>query len=178
MSSRLLLIATLALSASMPARAHCPIEGDPGWEVDQYSVAKEYARSRYVVRVRSFSETWLGEDGKPAWATPPFLAGGSSPLGLDPFLGAIYELDVVKVFKGSPPKRLRFFSSNTTARTPLPVGGEYLLFIQEYRDGVNEAGLSTFVDHCGNSTEMPFAGPALREVMKLVGRVGVEPTTY
>ena len=37
-----------------------------------YSVTKDFGRSRYVVRVRSLSETWLDEAGKPDVATPPF----------------------------------------------------------------------------------------------------------
>jgi hypothetical protein len=118
--------------ASNQAFAFCPGEGDPGWEADKYSVAKEFARSRFVVRARSLRETWLDENGKPTWATAPFRSGAPHPLGMDPYLGAIYELEILEVFKGAPPSRLELFSSNTTARTPLPVNGEYLLFLQEH----------------------------------------------
>jgi hypothetical protein len=131
-----------------------------------YSVAWEFARAKYVVTVRSLSETWLDEQGKPTWATAPFTANAPHPLGLDPYLGAVYELEVLEVFKGSPPKRLRLFSSNTTARVPLPVNGEYLLFIQEH-DGPNEAGLTIFVDNCGNSASLTVSAETLREFRRL-----------
>lgn len=164
-------IVSLALISSARAFAHCPSEGDPGWAPDMYSVAKEFARSRFVVRVRSLSETWLDEDGKPTWATPPFHTGAEHPLGMDPYLGAIYELEVLETFKGRPPTKLKLFSSNSTARVPLPVNGEYLLFIQQHPGpGVDEAGLKIFVDNCGNSVAMPFAASTLREVRSLAVR--------
>lgn len=170
MFARLMLYA-LACLVSPCAPAACPTEGDPGWEPDLYSIGKEFRRAKYVVRAKSLRETWLGEDGKPAWPTQPFNAGGLNPLGMDPFLGAVYELEVLEVFKGAPQRLLQIFSSNTTARVPLPVNGEYLLFIQEYKEpGVDEAGLRIWVDHCGNSAEMPFAQATLQATQVLASK--------
>jgi hypothetical protein len=70
------------------------------------------------------------------------------------------------VFKGSPPPRLKVFSSNTTVRTPLPVGREYLLFLGEH-DGTDEAGLTLYVDPCGNSSEISADDATLQAVRAL-----------
>jgi len=165
MLARLILCAFVCL-VSQRAPAFCPTEGDPGWEPDMYSVAREFKRAKYVVLVRSLKETWLDENGKPTWPTPPYRAGGRMPLGMDPYLGAIYELEVTEVFKGAPARRLKVFSSNTTARTPLPVGGEYLLFMGEH-DGPDEAGLTLYIDNCGNSSDLPTARATLQAVRVL-----------
>jgi hypothetical protein len=167
-------LAALTLLCAQSALAFCPGDTDetwPGYSADYYSVEKEFARAKFVVRVRSLSETWLGEDGKPTWPTPPYGRGASHPMGLDPYLGAIYELEVLEVFKGSPDKKLRLFSSNTTARTPIPPPGEYLLFIQQSR-GSDEVGLQIYVDNCGNSSGMPTAGATLQTVRAMAQRKG------
>lgn len=132
------------LVTSQAALAYCPPELD-------YSVRGEFKRSDIVALVRAQSVTWLDENRKPTRLKPP-LAIGSIPGGLDPYIGAYYEVSLVKAFKGDPPARFRIFSENTTARTPLRMGKTLLLFISRTTkaDEYQRVGDLT-VDYCGNS---------------------------
>ena len=140
----------------------------PNYDPAYYSVTKEFARAKYVVRAKIIKETWIGDDGKPAALKPPFLNGGSKPLGFDPYLGAYYDVDVIETFKGNPPKQLRLFSENTTARFYLDVGREYLLFVfDDIFDPPIRRALTS--DNCGNSTSIAEAQTALQTLRQLTG---------
>jgi hypothetical protein len=155
----------------LKAGAYCPGNDKTfsSYDPAYYSVPKEFARAKYVVRARSVKETWIGEDGKPTVLKPPFLSGGSMPLGFDPYLGAYYDVDVVEAFKGSPPKQLRLFSENSTSRFYLDVGREFLLFVfDEVFDPPIRRALTT--DNCGNSAYTDAAQSAIKTLRQLVGK--------
>jgi len=134
------------------ARAYC-IGWDkslPNYDPLYYSVAHEFRRSEYVVEVKVLRETWLDEDGKPKPLEPPFQNGAKKPWGFDPYLGAYYDLRVLKSFKGDAPATLRVFSENTTARFWFDVGSKHVLFVSKETFNPPIGGSLT-VDTCGNS---------------------------
>jgi hypothetical protein len=141
----------------------------PNYDPAYYSVPKEFARAKYVVRAKSIKEMWIGEDGKPTTLKPPFLNGGSTPLGFDPYLGAYYDVEVVETFKASPPKQLRLFSENSTGRFYLDVGREFLLFVfDEVFDPPIRRALTA--DNCGNSAYTDKAQSAIKILRQLSGK--------
>jgi hypothetical protein len=149
-----------------PALAFC-LTSLPEIPRDYYSVAKEFGRSAYVATVRVTKEVWIGEDGKPTALHPPFLNRGPQPLGFDPYKGAFYDVDLLKAYKGSPNARLSLFSDNSTARFPMKVGSDYLVFMSlEQTDGL---GPQLGLDNCGNSAPLVYSAKALRSVKRLVG---------
>lgn len=159
----------LAVAAPVPALAFC-LTSLPETPRDYYSVAKEFDRSTYVATVHVTKEVWIGEDGKPTKLHPPFLNGGSQPLGFDPYQGAFYEVDVLKAYKGAPNPKLRLFSENTTARFPMGVGDDYLVFLfPEQTDGL---GSQLGLDNCGNSGPLKYGARALRAVRGLAKQGG------
>lgn len=138
----------LALACAQPASAYCFTEAEVGPRF--YSIEKEFARSRYVATVRVESEIWLGLDGKPKALTGPFRFGGPRPWGFDDYMGAYYDVVVTEPFKGNPPRRLRLFSENSTARFWLRRGQDYVVFADNGKfDAPVNAALT--VDACGNS---------------------------
>ena len=159
-----------ALALAAPALATCL-----GWDKSlpdhdprYYSVAHEFGRSTFVVEVRSLSETWLGGNGKPKALEPPFQDGALRPWGFDPYAGALYEAEVLRIYKGKPPRRLTLFSENSTARFHLAVGQKYLLFVFPVETEHN--GRQLTVDTCGNSGDLDRSRKALAEVRKLATR--------
>jgi hypothetical protein len=163
----LVLFLNVAFWAPGKANAFC-IGWDksiPNYDPKYYSVSHEFKRAKYDMSARVIREIWLGEDGKETELKPPFLNGGSSPLGFDPYLGAYYHVQVKRKFKGRPEPRLRLFSENTTARFWLAVGAEYLLFVTD--DSFDVIGKQLTVDTCGNSVLIKNAESALRLVENL-----------
>lgn len=100
--------AALSLAPSN-AWSYCPGAGRdfPGYDPRYYSVAKEYARSKYVIIATMDRETWLGEEGKPKPLKRPFQFGGKRPWGFDPYVRAYYDGRVQRSFKGAAPRHLR-----------------------------------------------------------------------
>ena len=139
----------------------------PGYKPDYYSVAEESQRAEFIVEVRSRKETWLGEEGKPAPLKPPFQNGAKRPWGFDPYVGAYYDVEVLRTYKGNPPRRLRLFSENSTARFHLWVGKTYLLFLTE-ASWPGDNNLYT-VDTCGNSGDLGRSGKVRKELRKIFG---------
>ena len=135
----------------------------PGYRPDYYSPAEEYERALYVIEVRALSEIWLGEDGKPAPLKRPFQDGAKRPWGFDPYVGSYYEVEVLRTYKGKPPRRFRVFSENSTARCHLWVGKKYLLFVTQV--DWPESNQHT-VDNCGNSGFMDRAAKTLKYLRK------------
>jgi len=161
----------LAAVTVSPAGAYC-FGWDPGYQRDYYGVPREFARSPSVIEARVTAVQWIDDNGKPTVLKPPFLAGGHTPMGFDPYAGAYYELDVLHQFKGHRRSHLRVFSENTDARTPLTVGRSYLLFVtrehEDLRDdGATDLGWQNVVDSCGNSTLLPAPPVELREIHRL-----------
>jgi len=158
----------LAMASIMPrlAEGSCPGLDPflPGYDPDYYSLSKELARSRYVLVGRVVAETWLGRDGKPKALQPPFQDGRPRPWGFDPYMGAVYEIEVLRVIKGQPGPQVTLFSENSTSRFWLDVGGEYLFFITE--DTFDEPiGRRLTVDNCGNSASAADAEKVLERLI-------------
>jgi len=64
--------------------------------------------------------------------------------------GTFYSIQVAKVFKGSPPKKVELYSENSSGRFPMKVGSSYLILAYE---GVFEGieGRRLALDNRGNS---------------------------
>lgn len=150
------------------ANAYCPgsDKSTPEYDPKYYSVSHEFRRSQYVVRARVIRETWLGDDGKEKRLEPPFQNGAQRPWGFDPYVGAYYDIEVLKAFKGKPGDRLRIFSENTTARFWLNVGGEYLFFVTKEKFD-EPVGLQLTIDTCGNSASFEKGNATFRAVERL-----------
>ena len=139
-SATLMLVALLTPSA---APATCLLSN--------YSPRAEFLRSDYVAKVRITGETWLDMHFRPTVLKSP-LKFGSMPSGLDPYAGVNYRAELLKAFKGKLPRQFNIYSENTTARVPLRVGEEYLVFLsrEPRSDAYVRAGALT-IDNCGNS---------------------------
>ncbi|MBX3563293.1 MAG: hypothetical protein KF730_01835 [Sphingomonas sp.] len=148
--------------AAVPVSASC--------DDADYSVAGEFRRSDLVVLVRATGVTWLDDNRRPVKLRQP-LSFGNMPGGLDPYLGAYYDVTLEKAYKGRPPRRFRIFSENTTARTPLLMGKPLLLFVTRTRtaDAYVQVGDLT-VDNCGNSARADRMPQRLREVARLAAQ--------
>jgi hypothetical protein len=150
------------------AHAYCPgTDKDfPGYDPHYYSVAKEFARSRYVIVGSMYRETWLGENGKPKALKGPFQSGAKRPWGFDPYAGAYYDVRVQRSFKGRAPAHLQLFSENSTARFWLKPGSSYLLFVA-YGDFNPPMRRQLSIDTCGNSVATAEGLGVLRKVQVL-----------
>jgi hypothetical protein len=146
-------MATVALAAlPATAQAYCPGRdpSEPGYDPHYYSVSREFRRSIYVIEGQVARETWVGEDGKPKPLRGPFQNGSKKPWGFDPYMGAYYDVRVVRSFKGKAPRTLRLFSENSTARFWFDVGDRQVLFVSQ-GDFDKPVGHRLTVDTCGNS---------------------------
>ena len=149
---------TLACFAiATPASAHC----DP--KIDQ-SVKAEFKRATYVVAASVQKETWLDEKGRPTKLAGT-LTFGTIPSGLDPYLGANYDVEVLKSFKGKAPRHLTVFSENSTARTPFSKQEKVLLFLLPLWKGDKIGRAGPFVvDNCGNSSKLDTAQKTIEQL--------------
>ncbi len=161
-------MALVSATALTPTGAHAYCVGD-----DQahpavpyyYSVPKEFGRARFVIEGVVTNETWLGEDGKPKRLSPPFNSHQNRPGGITaPYMGAWYDVQVTRSFKGKPPTRLHLFSENSTARFWLNKGERYLLFVTEEPFDA-PVGRALTADTCGNSARINRA--LLRKLQSL-----------
>ena len=162
------LLLCFAVSLPMTARANCAgwDKSEPGYDPQYYSVSHEFRRSKYVVEARVVRETWLGEDGKEKPLQPPFQNGSRKPWGFDPYIGAYYDVQVLKSFKGGAPRILRLYSENTTARFWLDVGSRQILFVSEAPFD-QPVGHGLTIDTCGKSAALAKASALLRDLRKL-----------
>ena len=152
MQRLVLIVSAVAAFYSAPALAYCSGRDPtwPGYNADFYTVQSEFKRAKYVAMVKVEREIWLGEDGKPRPLRPPFRSGISRPWGMDPYIGAFYEVGLVKAYKGRPARHLRLYSENTTARFWLEPSREYLVFLSEQNFDA-PVGTALTIDSCGNS---------------------------
>ena len=141
------------VTAPGAASAYCA-GGDrtlPNYRPNYYSVPLEFRRAEFVIEGLVTRETWIDDEGKPKALAAPFGSGEKRPWGLAaPYVGAWYDIRVLRRFKGQAPSHLRLFSENSTARFWLNEGHRYLLFISEeaFDDPVRRA---MTIDTCGNS---------------------------
>ncbi|SEI96758.1 hypothetical protein SAMN05518849_10227 [Sphingobium sp. AP50] len=137
----------------------------PNYDPRYYSVAHEFRRSEWVVKAKVLKETWIGEDGKERALQPPFQNDSPRPWGFDPYAGAFYDLQVQRVFKGTPPATFRVFSENATNRFWLNKDEEILAFVS---GEVFEApiGKQRTLDTCGNFRPFPKANGIMAAVIK------------
>ena len=167
----------LSLAAFLPAMTLTPTEAHAKCVgADQtlpaqpyyYSVPKEFGRARFVVEGVVTNETWIGDEGKPKRLSPPINPRENRPWGLAaPYMGAWYDVQVTRTFKGKPPLRLRLFSENSTARFSLNKGERYLLFVTEEAFDA-PIGRALTADTCGNSARVNRA--LLRKLQALAPR--------
>jgi hypothetical protein len=123
-----------------------------------------------VVEAKVATETWIADDGKPKPLAPPYGPGSKRPWGLKaPYIGAWYELEVLRSFKGNAPHHLRLFSENSTARFWLDKGRRYFLFVGEERFDP-PIGWAATIDTCGNSKSVDGTGGLLRTLERLGAR--------
>lgn len=150
------------------ARAYCAglDKSLPHYDAHYYSVPNEFRRSVYVVEVRVIRETWLGEDAKPTPLQPPLQSEGKKPRAFDPYLGAYYDVRVLKSFKGEAPAVLHLFSENSTGRFSFDVGSKQVLFVSK-ENFDTPIGENLTVDTCGNSRPFSKAAPLLGELREL-----------
>lgn len=159
---KLIVAGLSAFFALAPAGAHAACEGVD--QPDYYSVDRERARSAYVAVVRVTGESWLGNDRRPSRPMPPFLNGGGQPTGFDPYVGALYQVQIRQSLKGPTPARLVLFSENSSGRFPMVVGRDYLIFVRDQREPWLDDRPALSVDPCGNSGLVEASGDVLRRL--------------
>jgi hypothetical protein len=169
-SARLLCLSLILAAGWMRPQAGAFCIGSdkspPNYDPDYYSIPHEFRHAKYVVEARVIEETWLGEDGKEKPLQPPFQNGGPRPWGFDSYMGAYYDIEVLRAFKGDPAQHLRLFSENSTARFSLDVGSEYLFFITE-GEFDQPVDLMLTIDNCGNSSSLKKGQAALHAIERL-----------
>jgi len=141
----------------------------PNYDPQYYSVSHEFARTKLVITGKVTGEKWLGEDGKEKPLQPPFQSNGQRPSGFDPYVGVEYAIEVQKVFKGPPSKRLALFSENSSGRYLMETGKTYVLFVST-QDFGEEIGVRLNVDNCGNSRPLEKAEDVLKQLQQHSGR--------
>lgn len=139
------------------ARALCIYNGVDNAET---SIEQEFRDSPWVVRAKVLGAKDHWSDDEDSWTT--------------------YDLAVVDVYKGRPPKRLTFFTFRNSggfymdrAWVGLPkghdVGGEYLLFLEPWptrSDLPKAARGAVFVNYsCGRSGPWAEVAPTSRHVL-------------
>lgn len=161
--------AIIGALVSSPASALCSYNG-----VDdaRTTIAQEFADARWVVRARVLS----AKDGT--------VERGKPDEGME---WTLYRVAVVRTFKGSSPRRIRFFTERNSggfymdrAWVPLPkghdIGGEYLLFlnpITAYRGRPNAAAGAAFVNYsCGQSRVWSSVPTSSRQLLMRLARRG------
>lgn len=146
MCFRTVLVAiALMIFGGQPALAYCPPNLD-------YTLKGEFVRVDFVVLVRVEKVTWLDDQRRPTKLKMP-LALGNQPGGLDPYIGAYYSVRLIEAFKGNPPRTFRVFSENTSARTPLRMDKNLLLFLTRSRAANEYERVGDLTaDSCGNSS--------------------------
>ena len=115
---------------------------------------------------RVVSETWLGEDGKPKPLRPPFQFDGPRPWGFDPYLGAYYQVRILRALKGSPTPKLKIWSQNSTARFWLKPGEKHVMFVSDETFDP-PIGHALTIDICGNSKPLTRARRLLASLPRL-----------
>ncbi|WP_243050438.1 hypothetical protein [Dyella sp. RRB7] len=143
----------LALAAST-AGATCWQPGVGAPAVTRHpSVAEEYQQAQFVVIGRAVRERNV-----------------FSVADTDDYDWTVYDVEVMKAFKGNPPHIIHLLSENSSARFPMDTGKSYLLFITHMpmveREG-DETLPADFVDNCGHSSAMEAAGENLTTVSRL-----------
>lgn len=168
------LVAWIVAVTITPTQAYAYCVGTdqslPNYRPDYYSVQKEFGRAKFVVEALVQKETWIGDDGKPKPLSAPYNSGQNRPWGIAaPYMGAWYDIQVTRTFKGKAPPHLRLFSENSTGRFWLNEGDRYLLFVSE---GPFEAPISraATIDTCGNSARLSGSRVMLRQVERLAAR--------
>ena len=82
----------------------------------------------------------------------------------------VYSVQVLEVFKGTPPPTIQLLSENTSARFPMDTGETYLLFVSQ-SPMVEIAGQErlpeNFIDNCGNSADLKEAKSLIKTVRHL-----------
>jgi hypothetical protein len=127
----------LALFVSQDAKSFCyPPYDNPAHP----TVKLEYKRSKFVVKGVVLSERKI--------------SSADDPIG---YIATLYVIKPLQVFKGNPPHKFVIYSSNTTARFPMDIGGKYIIFTRigyigrEFIISKSKNSGGLFIDNCGNS---------------------------
>ncbi|SFR86855.1 hypothetical protein SAMN05216570_0143 [Dyella sp. OK004] len=150
------LLAYLSLSIPLASHGACVDLSGPVDVPRHLTVAAEYASSKFVV---------LGRPTRTKNISSP-----DDPAGFD---WTIYEVKVLAVYKGRPPRSVKLVSPNTTSRFPMVEGKDYLLFIEQSSEpefAGKEPLPADFVDNCGNSGLASERSTAIRVTQSLKGR--------
>jgi hypothetical protein len=130
------------------------------------TIEQEYRDSRWVVRARVLS------------AVDGVVEPGNPDAGLE---WTSYQLAIVKVYKGHPGTRIKFFTERDSGGfymdrpwVPLPrghdIGGEYLLFLVPFADDGERPKASvgaTFVNYsCGQSKSWSEVSGSSRRLLE------------
>jgi hypothetical protein len=145
----------VALCISLNARAVC-LELKGPIEVQRHpSVAMEFRSAPWVVVGRAIASRNVASPDDPGF-----------------YDWTVYDVEVTKVFKGTPPRRIKLRSENSSGRFPLDVGASYLLFVSHAPFTVmagREKLPRDYVDNCGNSGAADEVPVTLKEVRALSG---------
>jgi hypothetical protein len=152
---RVLFISMFISLASPGVRAVCVDLSGPDIVPRHPSIAQEFASAPWVFIGRATASRDVPSPDDPGF-----------------YDWTIYEVEVLKVFKGKPPHRIRLQSENTSGRFPMDRGKEYLLFVS-HSPVVEMAGKEKlpgdYVDNCGHSGSIEEAGAAIRAVQDFSG---------
>jgi hypothetical protein len=156
------LTAIAVISATPDAHALCIYEGVDNAKT---TIAEEFKASKWVVRAKVMGSSDHFSDQEDSWT--------------------LYQIRVLRSYKGSPPQHLRFFTFRDSGGfymdrdwVPLPaghdIGGEYLLFLDPWprrKDLPPEAKGTVFVDYdCGVSGQWAKFSTADRALLASLAR--------
>ena len=160
MNLRLALLATMGslFLVATPAQAFC----EYGGVLDaKTTIPQEFRDSTWVVHARVIA-------AKTHW---PHIEGDLGGTDGEPW--TVYDLQVLKSYKGQPPRPLRFFTLRNSgafymdADPRLGIRGEYLLFLVPYRRSYRAAQGTVFVNYpCGQSKSWREVSHAERQSLE------------
>jgi hypothetical protein len=91
------------------------------------SIKQEYELSKFVIIGIALSKQKI--------------SSSDDPLG---YIATLYTIKPLRIFKGNPQSKFIIYSENTTARFPMNIGEEYIIFVQKPNDIL-------IVYNCGHS---------------------------
>jgi hypothetical protein len=153
-TGKCVLLMSMTLSViSFGVHAACVDLTGPSIRARHPSISKEYVSAQGVFIGRAIASRNIASQDDPEF-----------------YDWTIYDVEVLRAFKGQPPHRVRLLSENTSARFPMDKDKEYLLFVS-HSPMVELAGKEklppNYVDNCGNSGALENVGATLKAVRVL-----------
>jgi hypothetical protein len=78
--------------------------------------------------------------------------------------GWMYQMEVIKPYRGTSNKTLTLFTENDSGRYRLEEGHSYLIFAHKYEGRLT-------IDNCGNSSEVANARDAIKQIEEIMARI-------